>query len=75
MTLWAKVVISFPAGMAVLGMAISDYIFGPFIDATASNGVWTAKAVVVLFIVVSAIINSLSASFVGKTQVSSTRYS
>ncbi|XP_065071571.1 b(0,+)-type amino acid transporter 1-like [Rhopilema esculentum] len=68
-TLWAKVVIGFPAAMAVLGMAISEYILSPFIDLTAPNGVWIAKSVAVLFIVMSAIINSLSASFVGKTQV------
>ncbi|XP_065071799.1 b(0,+)-type amino acid transporter 1-like [Rhopilema esculentum] len=68
-TLWAKVFIVFPAGFAVVGMAISEYILGPFIDITASNGVWITKAVAVLFIVMSAIINSLSASFVGKTQV------
>ncbi|XP_065071804.1 b(0,+)-type amino acid transporter 1-like [Rhopilema esculentum] len=68
-TLWAKVFMVFPAGIAVVGMAISEYILSPFIDITASNGVWIAKAVAVLFIVMSAIINSLSASFVGKTQV------
>ncbi|XP_065071562.1 b(0,+)-type amino acid transporter 1-like [Rhopilema esculentum] len=68
-TLWAKAVIGFPAGMAVLGVAISEYFLSPFIDITTSNGVWITKAVAVLFIVMSAIINSLSASFVGKTQV------
>eukprot|EP00795_Rhopilema_esculentum_P012189 gene12189-2807_t len=68
-TLWAKVVVGFPAAIAVLGMAISEYILSPFIDITALNGVWITKAVSVLFIAVSAIINSLSASFVGKTQV------
>lgn len=68
-TIWAQLLIIFPAGYAFLAATIGEYIAGPFFETTSSYGLWLARGVAVLSLIVSFVINCIDIEFVGKSQV------
>ena len=67
--IWAQTFVIFPTGLAVMGITIGDYCVSPFYDSSSLSGVWLVKSVGIFSILVSLLMNCVSTSFVGKTQI------
>eukprot|EP00112_Aurelia_sp_Birch-Aquarium-sp1_P026206 Seg914.6 transcript_id=Seg914.6/GoldUCD/mRNA.D3Y31 product="Glycoprotein-associated_amino acid transporter b0,+AT1" protein_id=Seg914.6/GoldUCD/D3Y31 len=68
-TLWTQTFMILPPGLAVLAVTIGQHVIAPFYDIKSTNGLWMTKGVAILTILIAATINSVSTSFVNKTQV------
>eukprot|EP00112_Aurelia_sp_Birch-Aquarium-sp1_P007898 Seg1862.1 transcript_id=Seg1862.1/GoldUCD/mRNA.D3Y31 product="Glycoprotein-associated amino acid transporter b0,+AT1" protein_id=Seg1862.1/GoldUCD/D3Y31 len=68
-TVWAQTFVIYPSGKAILAITIADHIIAPFYDITSTNGIWMTKGVAILSMLITVIINSVSTSFVSRTQV------
>ncbi len=67
--IWARTLIVDSVGMAAISLSVGHYLFEPFCDIESKSGVWLVKMVAVLAMLISAVINCVSTSFVGKSQV------
>ncbi len=64
--IWTYVVIIVPLGIAVLSLAIGNYVTQPFYDITTDTGMLLSRSIAVLALLTSAIFNCISTSFVGR---------
>ena len=69
LTLWAQTLVVTPSALSVLAVTIAEYLLGPFYDTTSSSGIWLVKLIALLFLFIATIINSLSVSYIAKSQV------
>lgn len=68
-TVWTQIFVTTPTSMAVLAIAIGEHIVAPFYDINSDSGVWLVKSVAFICVVLAAVINCTSTSFISKTQV------
>ena len=66
---WTQTFVIFPSGKAILAITIADHIIAPFYDITSTNGIWITKGVAIFSMLITVIINSVSTTFVSRTQV------
>ena len=68
-TIWAQMLVIFPAGYAFLAATIGQYLVAPLYDTSSEVGEWLVKVVAGMVLLISFLINCASVDFVGKTQV------
>ena len=67
--IWTQTFVIYPTGRAIISSTIGEYCVSPFHDTSSPNGRLIVQSVAIFCIFVSLLINCVSTSFVGKTQV------
>ena len=68
-TVWTQTFVMYPSSKAVMAITIANHIIEPFYDITSTNGIWITKGVAIFSMLIAVIINSVSTTFVTRTQV------
>ena len=68
-SIWAQTLIVKPSGISLMSIIISEHIVGMFVDISSDEGRWMVKALALLCIFLSCVINCVSTSFTAKTQI------